>query len=225
MDLLERFALGDMDAFEALFREHQAGVYRWTMRIVRDHAAAEDLTMEAFWRGYKSHASFDPMRKSHASAAADANSAAQSSGAFGPFGPWIRRIATNLAFDHLRHASHTVPLVDDDSRDSHAGVRASELVGSRTGAASHSATAWQHSGSDATAANPAIRRETRDQIESAFSALPPKLRIVARLSLVEDVSHAEIAQALDISEGAVRTRVHRAIKQLRKSLRRMGARP
>ena len=35
-DVLNRFRLGDLDAFESLFREHQRSVYGWILRIVRD---------------------------------------------------------------------------------------------------------------------------------------------------------------------------------------------
>jgi DNA-directed RNA polymerase specialized sigma24 family protein len=48
MEVLERFALGDLEAFEILFREFQGEVYRCTYRIVRDAVTAEDLTVEAF---------------------------------------------------------------------------------------------------------------------------------------------------------------------------------
>jgi RNA polymerase sigma-70 factor (ECF subfamily) len=51
--LLEDFARGDVDAFEQLFRQFQHQVYGWIVRIVRDPAAAEDLTVEAFWRTYR----------------------------------------------------------------------------------------------------------------------------------------------------------------------------
>ncbi|HYR74387.1 MAG TPA: sigma-70 family RNA polymerase sigma factor [Pyrinomonadaceae bacterium] len=81
MEVLERFALGDPEAFEILFREFQGEVYRCTYRIVRDAATAEDLTVEAFWRIYRARARFDPSRS---------------------FGSWARRIATNLALDHLK---------------------------------------------------------------------------------------------------------------------------
>jgi RNA polymerase sigma-70 factor (ECF subfamily) len=91
MELHERFARGEMDAFEALFRAHQADVYRWCLRIVRDHAAAEDVTMDAFHRAWRSHAHFDPG---------------------GNFSGWMRRIATNLALDYLRAAKRNVPLDD-----------------------------------------------------------------------------------------------------------------
>ncbi len=93
MELLERFAAGDLEAFEALFRQHQNEVYRWTVRIVRDTGAAEDLTVETFWRIYRARQRFDL--------------------AAGNFRAWARRIATNVALDHLRHARKETELSED----------------------------------------------------------------------------------------------------------------
>ena len=93
MELLERFAAGDLEAFEDLFRQHQKEVYRWTLRIVRDTGIAEDLTVETFWRIYRARERFDP----------DA----------GNFRAWARRIATNAALDHLRHARKETELSED----------------------------------------------------------------------------------------------------------------
>jgi RNA polymerase sigma-70 factor (ECF subfamily) len=93
MELLERFAAGDLEAFEALFRQHQKEVYAWIVRIVRDSGAAEDLTVETFWRIYRAHARFDV--------------------ATGNFRAWARRIATNAALDHLRHARRETELSED----------------------------------------------------------------------------------------------------------------
>jgi RNA polymerase sigma-70 factor (ECF subfamily) len=89
MELLERFTAGDLDAFEALFRQHQQQVYAWIVRIVRDSGIAEDLTVETFWRIYKSRARFDPA---------------------GSFGAWAYRIATNAALDHLRKSRNEAEL-------------------------------------------------------------------------------------------------------------------
>jgi DNA-directed RNA polymerase specialized sigma24 family protein len=47
-DMLREFCHGDLDAFEALFRQHQGEVHDWIVHIVRDPAAAEDLTVETF---------------------------------------------------------------------------------------------------------------------------------------------------------------------------------
>lgn len=93
MELLERFAAGDLEAFEVLFRQHQKEVYAWTVRIVRDIGAAEDLTVETFWRIYRARQRFHP--------------------AAGSFRAWARRIATNAALDHLRHARRETELSED----------------------------------------------------------------------------------------------------------------
>jgi RNA polymerase sigma-70 factor (ECF subfamily) len=92
MELLAQFAAGDLEAFEVLFRQHHKEVYAWIVRIVRDSGIAEDLTVETFWRIYKSRARFRP----------DGN-----------FRAWARRIATNAALDYLRSARHETELPDD----------------------------------------------------------------------------------------------------------------
>lgn len=84
-NVLESFRQGKPgafdDAFATLFRQHQRSVYGWLLRIVRNQSAAEDLTVETFWRIYRSHARFIPSRG---------------------FEPWARTIATHAAIDWLR---------------------------------------------------------------------------------------------------------------------------
>jgi RNA polymerase sigma-70 factor (ECF subfamily) len=173
MELLERFAAGDVDAFEALFRQYQGEVYRWLMRIVRNTAVAEDLTLETFWRMHRAHARFDP--------------------AMGNCGAWLRRIATNAAIDHLRHARREVPLPDDLP-----------------------ATAQQP---------PAEQLELRREILRAMNKLSPRLRAVVLLALVEEEPYERIAEALGISESAVKVRVFRGVRILRKTLSQAGVHP
>jgi RNA polymerase sigma-70 factor (ECF subfamily) len=93
--VLHRFRDGDLDAFEALFREHQRPVYGWILRIVRNTAAAEDLTVETFWRIHRAHDRFQPEY---------------------PFGPWARRIATRAALDWLRAQRPEVELTAANGR-------------------------------------------------------------------------------------------------------------
>ncbi len=172
MELLRRFAQGDVEAFEALFRQFQGAVYGWILRIVREPFVADELTVEVFWRAYRSRTRFDPEAS---------------------FGAWTRRIATNLAIDHLRRRRATVELPEDlASRDS---------------------------------PDPAMCRETRERIRAAFCRLPAKLRAAATLALIEDTPYGEIAAALGISAVAVRMRVFRAVRTLRKELNRMGLKP
>ena len=172
MEVLDRFALGDLEAFEILFREFQGEVYRCTYRIVRDTATAEDLTVEAFWRIYRARARFDPSRS---------------------FKSWARGIATNLALDHLR------------------------TVRMHTALPENLAQPWPK--------DPALAKEVRERIEQAFSRLPPKLRTAAVLALIEEKPYEEIAEELGISIGAVKSRIFRAVRLLRKKLKRLGVTP
>ena len=173
MELLERFAAGDVEAFEALFRQHQCEVYGWILRVVRDRATAEDLTIETFWRMYRAHARFD---------AAKGNCTA-----------WLRRIATNAALDHLRRTRREVPLPEDPP--------------------------------DAPKVPAAERSELRRTILSAMNSLSPRLRVAVVLALVEEESYDRIAEALGISVSAVKVRVFRGVRILRKELSRAGVRP
>jgi RNA polymerase sigma-70 factor (ECF subfamily) len=173
VELLERFAAGNVDAFEALFRQYQCEVFRWIMRIVRNRATAEDLTVEAFWRTYRAHAQFDVSR--------------------GNFAAWLRRIATNVALDHLRRSRPEVPLADDPP-----GAVQPHL---------------------------AERHELRRAIFSVINQLSPRLRAVILLALVEEEPYENIAQALGISVGAVKVRVFRGVRILRKELSEAGVRP
>ena len=172
IDVLRQFSAGNVDAFESLFRQHQGEVYRWILRIVRDPAVAEDVTVETFWRIHRAHARFDPSRS---------------------FGAWARRIATNAALDHLKSERPETELPDDLPQPA--------LL------------------------DPGISQELRDKMAQAFGRLPPKLRIAATLAVIEEQPYQEIAAALGISAGAVKLRVFRAVRQLRKDLKQQGIEP
>jgi RNA polymerase sigma factor (sigma-70 family) len=174
-DLLEKFRQGDQDAFEALFRLHQRALYGWILRIVRNTAAAEDLTVETFWRIYQARARFEATRG---------------------FEPWARRIATNVTLDWLRSRKPESELT--------AELIADQIV---------------------VAANPGVTAEIRMKTEQAFERLPHGLRVAAILSVVEEQPHKEIAAALGISVTAVKLRVFRAVRLLRKDLERQGITP
>src|SRR5262245_37186647 len=62
-------------------------------------------------------------------------------------------------------------------------------------------------------------------ISLAFARLPPRLQVVARLALIEGCPQAEIADALGIPVGTVKSRLFRAQRALRKELARLGVRP
>jgi RNA polymerase sigma-70 factor (ECF subfamily) len=175
-NVLDQFRLGDLDAFESLFRAHQRTVYGWILRIVRDPSAAEDITVETFWRIHRAHQRFEPAR---------------------PFEPWARRIATRAALDWLR-ARRPASELDESAL--------ADLASRPTG-------------------DPGIAAEIRLKTAQAFARLPPRLRVAAVLAVVEDQPHKEVAAALGISVSAVKLRVFRALRLLRKDLESQGIMP
>lgn len=165
-----------VDAFEALFRQHQHAVYSWILRMVRDRGVAEDLTIETFWRIHRGWPSFDAQRE---------------------FAPWARRIATRVALDWLR----AQPRESAQPEEFFAGI------------------------AQPAAGDPAVAGQTRRMVAHALLRLPVKLRVAALLAIVEDLPHKEIAAALGITVGAVKVRVFRALRLLRRDLERQGIRP
>lgn len=64
----------------------------------------------------------------------------------------------------------------------------------------------------------ATRVADRDQLERGFQRLPVDHRAVVVLKHYAGLSNAEIAEALDIPEGTVRSRLHYSLKTLRAAL-------
>lgn len=84
--------------------------------------------------------------------------------------------------------------------------------------------AWSSVDRDAPSA-PGPDPDLREAVAIAFRRLPPKLQVVAALALIEERPQAEIAEALALPLGTVKSRVSRASARLRKELVRLGIRP
>ena len=69
-----------------------------------------------------------------------------------------------------------------------------------------------------------LRTQALEMLEAAVDALPPALRSVFMMREIEEMSTRETAECLDISEEAVKIRLHRARKLLRRDIQsRVGA--
>lgn len=111
-----------------------------------------------------------------------------------PFGPWIFRIVTNLALDVLKHRRR---------------FRHEELHDNRP--------AERRDRADL----PAISNEIATKIDRAIESLPEMQRIVARLFLVEEFSHTEIAAMMRLTEGTIRSHLSLARAKLREQLQEL----
>jgi RNA polymerase sigma-70 factor (ECF subfamily) len=108
-----------------------------------------------------------------------------------PFGPWIFRIVTNLSLDVLKHRRR---------------VRQEELTDTEPAARRDQADL------------PAKAHEIGARIDAAIESLPEMQRRVARLHLVEQFEHFEIAAMTGLSEGTVRSHLSLARAKLKTKL-------
>lgn len=119
------------------------------------------------------------------------------------FGSWIYRIVVNAALMRLRKEGRRSEIGMEDVGPS---------VTEEQGAFSERPT-WRIHADEA-----AENIELREQILSAIDELKPKYQAVFLLREVEGLSIKEIADVLDLSEGGVKSRLHRARLHLQAAL-------
>jgi len=170
-DLLAKARGGSLLAFEEIVKRYERRVYGIALRIVRRHEVADDVAQEAFMRAHQALSTFDLDR---------------------PFGPWICRIASNLAINHVRSPqAREAPLPEGHAETPAPGRGALDLV---------------------------LEREAREVLERALLGLPAEQRAVFALRTFEELSYREISEALGISMGTVMSRLSRARERLREAL-------
>jgi RNA polymerase sigma-70 factor (ECF subfamily) len=120
------------------------------------------------------------------------------------FRAWFLKVLTNAFLQSLRKAQRAPEMVDlEDAPDLYIYKRSREA------------------GLAADAADPAsviLEQLDAEDIAEAIGSLPEEFRVVATLYLIEDMSYEEIAEAVGVPIGTVRSRLHRSRKALQKSL-------
>jgi RNA polymerase sigma-70 factor (ECF subfamily) len=169
--LIARARQGDLRAFEEIVRLYQRRVYGVALRIVRAHDVADDVAQEAFVRAWRSLDRFEIGR---------------------PFGPWVCRIAANLAVNHVRSPRAR----EEGLPEGHAETR----------------------GDDPGPLAAVLDAEAQRVLDDAVGELPLEQRAVFVLRAVEEMSYQEIAAALGISPGTVMSRLFRARERLARAL-------
>jgi RNA polymerase sigma factor (sigma-70 family) len=93
-DLMARFARGDVDAFEDLYRRHELRVFRYLHRNLRNEAGANDLMQEVWFAVVRNAVSYQPTAK---------------------FTTWLFTIAHNRMVDMIRATSRLQSLDAGDT--------------------------------------------------------------------------------------------------------------
>ncbi len=112
-----------------------------------------------------------------------------------PFGPWLRGVAVKVCKQALRKRSGALK-------------RETELTGREA---------------DTVAANAEETSDLADEVLEALSQLDDSYRLPLMLFYLEDASVAEVAEALGLSSGATRVRLHRGREMLKAMLEEQGS--
>lgn len=174
VELIHRAQTGDTEAFDELMQRYAASVYKVTYSLTRNHADADDLSQETFIRAYRAISRFDEQYQ---------------------FYTWVRRIAVNLCFNHLKRGKRFrfVPLPMADGENESADIADPRSQPADFG----------------------LRRD----LNQALAKLPADQRAVFVLRVNEELSYSEISQALGIPIGTVMSRLGRAREKLRQLLK------
>jgi RNA polymerase sigma-70 factor (ECF subfamily) len=110
---------------------------------------------------------------------------------------WIYRVAANVCFEQ-RHAPARIEVPAEQAGDEERAPR--QLA--------------SHDGSFE-------RLELRDRLSKALARLPPNYRFLVAAHYLKDVRYEDLAEALNMPLGTVKTNLYRARQQLRKILEEM----
>ncbi len=124
----------------------------------------------------------------------------------GAFTTWITTMTRNLLVDHFRKTKQD---------------RATDSLDAGLGEEEDSATLGDRIPDSGPSADDRIqRRETQEMVQKAIQKLSPELREAVILRDLQDMDYKEIALALKVPEGTVKSRINRGRMELAKLLQR-----
>jgi RNA polymerase sigma-70 factor (ECF subfamily) len=183
-DLVARILERDAHAFEVLFERYAEMIRRHLARIVDNEATAQDVLQETFLRVWTRAEQWDGR---------------------GSFAGWLYRIATNLAFNHLRSVRRRreQPLeIQDDEGETESEDDRNILP------------SWMADDSTPGPDAAMEQAEQQEQVQRLVASLPPDKREVLILVHEMEMSIHDAADELGIPEGTAKSRLHYAKKRL-----------
>jgi RNA polymerase sigma factor (sigma-70 family) len=120
--LMLRFAAGDVQAFEELYRRHELTVWRYLQRNLGNRAISEELTQDVWFAVARAASRYQPLAR---------------------FKTWLLTLAHNRLVDSLRATRPQVRLVTVTGAGEDLGI-AEHLTADRHGEPSEQAQSQQH---------------------------------------------------------------------------------
>jgi RNA polymerase sigma-70 factor (ECF subfamily) len=184
-ELLARVAGGDGDAFTTLVEHHQERLVGLCARWLGHREEARDAAQEVFLKAFR-HASRAEPR--------------------GRFSTWLYRIAVNHCLNQLRRRKilrfFSLQGMGADRESASPGSYGDPGIG------------YDPPASGPDAVTELLARERWQATRERLARLPESQRVVVLLARFEGLSGREIAETLGITEGAVESRLVRAMRRL-----------
>jgi len=180
---------GDQAAFGRLVVAYQTPIYNLAYRMLGNAAEAEEAAQEAFLRAYTHLSSYDPRRA---------------------FRSWLFSIASHYCIDRLRRRRITWLSFEDE-------IAAPGSSTARPGSpkSEHSSRAQVHLASASPNPEAAVENHEREeQIQQLLTILSSTDRAAITLRYWYDCSYEEIAETLNLTVSAVKSRLYRARRAL-----------
>jgi RNA polymerase sigma-70 factor, ECF subfamily len=206
--LMAALKRGDMEAFEQLFYKYYRRLYSLFYRLSWDDGRAEDLLQETFLRVWRGAMTFkDDLRVSS----------------------WIYRIGRNCWIDLEARRKTIRRTVDVESASQLDTARVDALTEGdprATSSGRYAAARPMQLIEDMTASGDdspdkkAEKREVEEHVRAGLLDLDAMHRLVLVMSFYQGMTYSEIADALEIPLGTVKSRVYYAERKLRDRLRR-----
>ncbi len=184
-------------AWEALLLAFQDRLFGVCFRMVRDPDRARDLTQDAMVKVIQGLDSYDGRAR---------------------LSTWMIRVTMNVCLSHLRkeklrrHASL-------DASDGEGGSWGSAMPGSSDGGGPGTGP---RSGREPDMLGRVEMEEARRMVLLAMDKIDPEQRAILTLRDVQDMDYRDIAEALDIPLGTVKSRIFRAREALRSAMEALG---
>jgi RNA polymerase sigma-70 factor (ECF subfamily) len=160
--LLALAAESQRDALDALYTAYKSRIYTFLLRFLADPELADDVTQEAFTKAFTALPKLERGTKVL---------------------PWLYRVASNTAIDHVRR------------RKRFTWIRMGTMQDTR-----HEPHAADESGGVG----------EREHVQAVLRTLPPENAVALLLHALEGYSYKEIAEIQGASLTAVRSRIARA---------------
>jgi RNA polymerase sigma-70 factor (ECF subfamily) len=177
---LERARRGDLEAFRVLVERHSREVFALAFRMTRSADDADDVVQETFIKAWRKLPDFE---------------------ARAAFGSWLYRIATNCAYDLLRHRSRRW------IREAPLGASVSDEPDQIPAPAGLSPEGRLD-----------IRRDFQRELGRALEGLTGAERTAFVLRHLEERSVTEIGELLGMKTNAAKQTVFRAVRKVRSHL-------